>query len=379
MIRATLAVAAKDLRLRIRDRTAIILAFAGPVLIASILGLAFGSTGFGASYALADGDRSTASKSLLREAFKGFEVVEVSPEEAREAAASGDVSAAVIIPAGFGAALETADPLAVEVVRYSGSELGADVALAVVNGWLDRIATIRLAGATAREAGLPVDPELFAQRIGQADPGLRVTNPRGTTLDAAAYFGPAMALFFLFFSAGYAARTILAERQSGTLDRIVAAPVSPVAVMLGKALPTMVLGLAGMWTTFGLLGVVFGARWGPWYLTALLSVASVFALFGIMSFVASLAKTDQGADSMVSIVALVLAIIGGQFLPADSLPFGLDRLAPLTPNGRALRAFTDLTVGEGLEDLLDDLRVLGFYAVAGSLLGLLRLRKAFAR
>jgi ABC-2 type transport system permease protein len=56
--RTAFLVAGKDLRQRLRDRSALVIAFVAPFVLASIIGLAFGGDqAFRATYAVADADR----------------------------------------------------------------------------------------------------------------------------------------------------------------------------------------------------------------------------------------------------------------------------------------------------------------------------------
>jgi hypothetical protein len=58
LLRTTLLVAGKDLRQRLRDRSALVIAFIAPFVLAAIIGLAFGGdAAFRATYAVADADR----------------------------------------------------------------------------------------------------------------------------------------------------------------------------------------------------------------------------------------------------------------------------------------------------------------------------------
>ena len=56
------------------------------------------------------------------------------------------------------------------------------------------------------------------------------------------YFSPAMAIFFLLFLIGYAARSFFVERGEGMIERIRAAPIRPRQIMAGKALSAFVSG-----------------------------------------------------------------------------------------------------------------------------------------
>ena len=57
MLRTALLVAGKDLRQRLRDRSALVIAFVAPFVLATIIGLAFGGdSAFRATYAVADAE-----------------------------------------------------------------------------------------------------------------------------------------------------------------------------------------------------------------------------------------------------------------------------------------------------------------------------------
>ena len=67
MLRTALLVAGKDLRQRLRDRSALVIAFVAPFVLASIIGLAFGGDyAFKATYAVADADKGPVASRLHR-------------------------------------------------------------------------------------------------------------------------------------------------------------------------------------------------------------------------------------------------------------------------------------------------------------------------
>ena len=62
-----------------------------------------------------------------------------------------------------------------------------------------------------------------------------------------------------------------------------------------------------------------------------------------------LARTQRQAEGIASIIVFGLALFGGDFFFISSAPSTIKRLALLTPNGWAIRGFTDLaTIGGGL-------------------------------
>lgn len=154
-----------------------------------------------------------------------------------------------------------------------------------------------------------------------------------------------MSILFLFFTAGFAARSLLAERRDGTLARVLATPTSPGQVIAGKVLSVSVLGLAGFTTVWAVTSLVFGAHWGNPGAVLALIVATVVAVGGVSTLVSSLGRTEQQADAYTSAVTFVFALLGGNFIGPGLGPDLLRTLSRLTPNGWALQAFTDLAAG----------------------------------
>ena len=117
--------------------------------------------------------------------------------------------------------------------------------------------------------------------------------------------------------------------------------------MAGKTLSVAVLGLAGFVTVWAVTALVFGARWGDPVAVGVVIVATVLAVGGVATLVASLARTDQQADAYTSAVTFVLALLGGNFVGPGAAPELLRQLSLLTPNGWSLSAFTDLSADAG--------------------------------
>jgi ABC-2 type transport system permease protein len=111
-----------------------------------------------------------------------------------------------------------------------------------------------------------------------------------------------------------------------------------------------------------------------------LVTAAVLAVMGIVTLVMSLARTEAQAGAYGSIVAMGFALVGGSLVPLSFAPDLLRRLTLLTPNGWALRAFTDLATGtRSLSTVFDAILVcLGFAIVTGAI-GLARASSAVSR
>jgi ABC-2 type transport system permease protein len=348
-LRAALVVAATDLRRRLRNRSFVIQALVGPIVLATIISLAFGAgDDFDATIGLVDADGSPESEEFVAgvvDADAGsLEFVALdSADEARDQVEDGDLGAAVVVPAGFTASLQTGEPGDLEVVTSSDRAVSAEVARAVASGFVDRANAARLAAVTAVATGAapPSAGEMAAVDL----PVDVATTGTGGDASPAAYFGPAMGLLFLFLSVGAVARDLLTDKRTGLLDRLRAGPVSDAAILAGKGLAVVVTCVSSLLIIWLMTSVLLGADWGDPAAVVLLVVAVSLTIGGAAGLVAAVARTDQSADTLASVVGFVFALIGGAFIPPGALPEALQRLALLTPTGWALRGFADLSAG----------------------------------
>ncbi len=209
-----------------------------------------------------------------------------------------------------------------------------------------------------------------------ADP-VRVT--QATTGDRVAtsptYYGASMAVLFVFFAAQFGVVSLLAERRGGTLGRMLAAPISPRAILLGKILVSIVIGIVSMSTIVIGTTLLVQARWGDPLAVGALIVATSLAAAGIALLVVGFTHTEDQAGSLTAIVAMSLAVLGGSFFPMSQAPEGLASLSVLTPHGWFLRGVNDLASGAGIEAVAPSLVVLTAIGLATGGLGLLRARK----
>jgi ABC-2 type transport system permease protein len=397
-------VARLDLTRRLRDRSVLIQVFLAPVVLALIIGGAFGGSagGLDAEIWLVDADGTDHSAAVVA-ALTG------QPEAAGETAAEGDdggirfvatpgldlaaarravdtdeAGAAVLIPAGFSAAVEGGPQAGgarvdVVVVGDAGDDVVTGVATSVAQSIAQRAQVHRVTMAstltTAGRLGIPVDGEAVADLSTGSGDAITVRDSRlDNDYSLMAFFAPGMAMIFLFFVMGAAARSLLTERREGTLARMLAAGTNPSAVLLGKAAAVLSLGLAGLLTVWAVTSVAFGVDWGD-PLGVLLIIASVaVAVAGISLVITGLAKDEAQSEALTIVVTLVLAVLGGTFVYTSS--GFLAQVRAFTPNGQALTAFTDLAAGGATPgDVLPAaLILLGIGAVTASV-GLVAIRR----
>jgi ABC-2 type transport system permease protein len=127
---------------------------------------------------------------------------------------------------------------------------------------------------------------------------------------------------------------------------------------------------------FALFGLLLDVSWGDPLALAVLTVATVLAVMGLMTLVQTGAKTQESADAITSVSTMTLALLGGSFFPLFQMPALMQKLSYLTPNGWALRGYTDIAYdGAKLADIGPNLLAITAFAVVTLSIGMWRSRR----
>src|SRR3989304_25972 len=132
------------------------------------------------------------------------------------------------------------------------------------------------------------------------------------------------------------------EGRGGTIARMLAGPVAPVSIILGKAIGAFVTGIVAMTVLIAGTTLLIGADWGPPLGVGLIAGAGVLSAIGVATLVASFARPAETAGAASSAVAITLAIFGGSFSPVSQGPEIMSSLSLLTPHAWFLRGLADL-------------------------------------
>ncbi|HEY8546731.1 MAG TPA: ABC transporter permease [Acidimicrobiales bacterium] len=368
-LRAAGLIAGLDLRRRVRNRSFVIQGVVGPVALAGIISLAFGGGGgLDMTLGVVDADGSELGEGVVAaltdldpDSGLTFEAVDT-VAEARRLIEDGDHDAGLVLPEGFAASLATDEPEPIVVLADGDGQVAAEVAEAVAGDVTTRANASRLAVATAAALDRPTpDPAVLAGI--ELPVGIEQTGTGGES-SPAAYFGPSIGLFFLFLSVGAIARDLLAEQRTGTVDRVRAGPVGTGAVIAGKGLSVIVVGVTSLLVIWAATTLLLGADWGDPLGVVVLVTAAALAVAGVAGLVAAVARTEQAAENLATGVGFVFALLGGAFMPPGLLPDAMERVAVLTPMGWALRGFAELSAGRGdVGDIVTPVGVLLLWAV----------------
>jgi ABC-2 type transport system permease protein len=356
-MRAALVIALKDLRQRVRNRTAIVVALVAPFGLAAIFSLLLGGvsgTELDLRYAIADLDRSEISDAFREGPLTGIEeagiaeVREVADADAARAAVDdGEADAAVVVPEGFGEAVtagERGGDVEIEIIGATDAGFATGILESLVSSYLAELEGIRLSVVTVASRVPPSDPSALVARASAAEAPINLADieVESRQMGQTTYFAASMAIFFLFFTAQFGVLSLLAERREGTLPRLVAAPIRPWSIVLGKALGTFALGFGAMVVLAVASTLLIGADWGSPIGAVLLITAAVIAAMGITAFITTLARTEEQAGGWNSIVAITLAILGGSFFDVTQGPAILRQLSRVTPHAWFLEGIATL-------------------------------------
>ncbi|MGE0880798.1 MAG: ABC transporter permease [Acidimicrobiia bacterium] len=388
-------IARNDLTRRIRNRSALIVAFVGPLAMAIVFSVLIqGATTPNFHIGIVDLDQSSTSTQVVNELLAQdkdssdapvhYRAVTGTDAEAmaRKRVDKGDDNAAIVFPAGFEAATSGASggaPKPITVIRNPRRLVSGQIAESVAQSISQGFEKVRLAVATATLVGASAaNAAIVTAARAKADAVVVDQQPPGAfEANAGAFYGAAMSILFLFFTVGYAAKSLLAEREDHTLQRMLASGARPVEIIAGKTIAVSLLGLAGFVVVWGVTTLGFGAKWGDPLTVFCVIVVTVLAIAGVGTFVASLARTDRQADGYTTAVTFVLALLGGNFVGPGAITPTLRKLSAYTPNGWSLRAFTDLSADAArIGDVTKPIVILLAFAVGFGSVGMVLIRRA---
>ncbi|MBL8147761.1 MAG: ABC transporter permease [Anaerolineae bacterium] len=415
MWRKIWAITRKDLYLTYTDRNLLLIMLATPLTIATIIGAAFsGIAGTSSDVPIyniplavvnLDTGASTGREAINQGQI--FEDVLVPPagateadlnangvflltdavalndaSEARTMVDSGQLAAAVIIPANFSQQLtyspgqQSLGSTAVEVYVNAGAQVEGQIIRSIVESITTRIANGNITVAATIQAlvsraqsdlvfGLQF---IYAMLSGAFQPDFSAAyQPDNTPIliamqsvtgEPASFnplvlFGSAQALFFMIFTAMGSVNSTLEERRNGTLQRMAVSPTPQFAILVGKvsgAFFNSIVQVAILFVAFTLVGSLLAGQfemiWGNnLLLTVAVILASAFAATGLASVVSAIARTPEQGDIAGSLIAIVFGIFSGAFFSIPPIPI-MQTLSKLTLNYWGVSAFTKLSLGD---------------------------------
>ncbi len=391
-MKKVLNIAWKDLIVTSRDLTALLLILVTPFALTMVMAGAFGGFSRGGGSGLSDipviivnRDAGQFGK-LLVQAFQSEELSSLleptivnDDATARTSVDDDKAAAAVIIPANLSESVVPTgvvrgDPSAqvqslIEVYANPTRPIGAGVVQGIVEQFLSliaagsaggRVSVLQLikSGLISPEQALSLGPTI-GERAGLQAVSARliavksqVIGGRTEGFNWLSYMAPSMAILFLMFTVSNGGRSLLVERDEGTLPRLLATPTSAGQVLGGKVLGTYLIGLAQMGILIASSTLLFRLNWGSPGAVILLVLALVAAATGWGMVLAAYSRSPAQVGQTGWIMTLVFGMVSGNFFNRQALPQILQKASLVTPNAWGLEAFAKLAAGGGVSDVL---------------------------
>jgi len=161
-----------------------------------------------------------------------------------------------------------------------------------------------------------------------------------------------MAILYLSFTMANAGRTLLTERDAGTLPRMLITPSRRASVIAGKMLGVYLTGVLQMTIVLVAGAFLFNISWGEPGAVILLTLALVGASSGWGVAVAAFARTPSQAGTTAMAINLIFAALAGNFIARNTYPQWLQTLGFITPNAWGIEGYWDLIYGGTLASAL---------------------------
>ncbi len=377
--------ALKDLLQIIRDWKAAFFLVVMPIAFTLLFGFAFGGAGDDAAdprlpVGYLDKDSGVLSPYLIK-LLNNSEVIRLETEvidqiTLEEQVGDEDLSAAVIVPPGFGEKLLAGEPIPLILFVDSGSTSGRAVE-GEIGAAASRLATalqtadfsvavyqdqLNFAGPAEQEAYFLAalenalsswdDPPVTISSSGSA-----IIAEDDSSLDSAidanpyAHTSPGMMAQFAIAGLMGASVVIVLERKNRALSRLLTTPISRAEILIGHylAMFIMIFGQLFILVLFAELFLDLNFSREPLATLLVMGAAAMFsASLGLL--IGAVAKSEDQVVILGLIPMFILAGFGGAWVPLEFTPEGFQQIARLTPLAWVIDGFQDIIIrGQGLE------------------------------
>lgn len=297
-----------------------------------------------------------------------FRIVESGIAESRGDALlqSGDIQFLIVVPDDFGARIVRGERPVLLIAADASDPSASGNAIAALNQLGQTALNRELRGMLAPLAPRPPPFDLRIQRR---------YNPEGLTRYniVPGLIGTILTMTMVMLTSLAMTR----ERERGTMENLLATPVRPFEVMVGKILPYVVLGYVQ-------LGVILGAAFLLFQVHMVGSAALLLAMIGVFVLAnlgvgftfSTIAQNQLQALQLTFFFFLPSMLLSGFMFPFRGMPAWAQTLGEALPLTHFLRIVRGVMLkGAGAAELLPELwPMLTFLAVAGGV-ALLRYRR----
>jgi ABC-2 type transport system permease protein len=301
-----------------------------------------------------DHDHSPASRALITnlENTGTFQDAEYVSDMAtiEEALIRGKIYAALVVPPDYSEQIT--------------SSTGVPTLLVVLNGAesTPAMASLRAVQGVIQDLGQQITIErlhLQADEFAGFDPSLRIWF--NEALSEALYTTPAeLGLMLEFTILLFAALTFSRERELGTLEQLLVMPFSAMEIIVGKAIPVIIVGFADFALMLSMVHFAFNVPVrGSIWLLLLLAFGYLLVELGKGLVISVISRTQHQAFLLVMLIGMADFMFTGYAAPVEGMPQALQWFAKIVPAHHWLAILRGILLkGAGLDVLWPNLLAL---------------------
>ncbi len=285
-------------------------------------------------------------------------------DEVRNMIQGGNVEGGIVITSNFTSSLMTGKQGTIVIVTDQSNPQMSTTLQIVLKEVFDQMGTM-LAQQTVQQLNSTVNE----------NNSLAIVKPYSIQTEGAV---PGQSSYFDFIAPGIMAMTVMMsvmtglpaaishEKEVGTLDGMMAAPINRLAIILGKTLAQTARGLLQGTLILILAVALFGVTiHGSILLVFALLLLGVFSFVGFGVVITSFAKDQETAMMVMMTLMFPMMFLSGVFFPIQQMPWymqSISKVLPLTYAATALRKV--MVSGAGVSMITTELAVLiGFGVV----------------
>jgi len=390
MISHSFRIAWKDLMELFRNRMGLVLLILMPIFMMTMVGFIYPSETSisNVSIALVNEDEGFGNYSASSTFIMALETVNDNTgmmkltdasnlDEVRDLIQTGDAEGGIIISSDFTSNLMSGKQGTITIVTDESNPQMSAMIQAVLGEVFEQMGTML---AQQNVQGLGVD----------ANTSLAVVKPYNVQATGAV---EGEFSYFDFIAPGIMAMTVMMsvmtglpaaisqEREVGTLDGMMVAPINRLAVILGKTLAQMARGILQGVLILVLAVTLFGVTvHGNILLVFALLLLGVFSFVGLGVVLTSFAKDQETAVMMMTTIMFPMMFLSGVFFPIEQMPWfmqSISKVLPLTYVADALRKV--MVLGADIPALTTELSVLIVFGVVMTAIAVPVFKRAMTR
>jgi ABC-2 type transport system permease protein len=362
----------KDLRVFTRDRMMLISFIIMPIFMMLMMGFIFPSENSLKNAPLGivnldPGPLGTQIVGVLQQPMPGqtskmFDIVyPKSQADAVEQIRKQAINGAIVIPADFTAKIVAGEQASVTIVSdQSNPQLSAMLG-SMLNQLMSAMSTQLATKNIASKLPGTTHPEAIVQPFTVETQGVVPGKPNYFQFMAPGLMAMVIMMAAMIGLAGSISR----ERELGTLDGIMSAPISRLSIVLGKSFAQVVRGLLQAVLTLVLAILLFGVVvQGNFGLLALLLLLTVFSFIGMGIMISAMASQQETAMTIMMTLTFPMMFLSGAFFPIQQMPTvmqWISKLLPLTYAVQALRKC--IVLGTGITGMMPEIWVMLSFGV----------------